>query len=348
MGASIVRVWRPGSKRLLVVTALVAAMASGLLPTPVDESSPAVAGSGGGTVSTPAPRTDEQLRRSGANELGRVIVMEWHDLTDSDGRWSLSRDSFRRQLEELYRRGYRPVTVAEFIEGTFPIPAGTTPVILTFDDSFRSHLFFDERGDPHPDSAVGILEDFSRRHPDWRATAAFYIFWPRPFRERGLVEHKLRWLVRNGYELGNHSYNHDDLRIMTDQEVRRSLGSLQARVAEVVPGYRMRSFALPFGMWPDRRELAREGEWQGTRYRHEIVLLVGDMPTLPPTHSDFDPMQVMRVQAYPPEFRKWTDWMDADQARRFVSDGHPGVTTYPRSLADQAAVGVRPVRVYDD
>lgn len=331
-----------------MVTALVAAMISGLLPSPVDEPSPAAAGSDAPSAIEGPPPTDADLRQVGVNELGRVIVMEWHDVADADGRWHVSRETFRRQIEELYRRGYRPVTVAEFIDATFSIPVGTTPVVLTFDDSFRSHLFFDARGEPHPDSVVGILEDFSRRHPDWRATGAFYLFWPRPFRERGLVERKLRWLVRNGYELGNHSYNHDNLGVMTDQEVRRSLASLQARVAEVVPGYRMRSLALPFGIWPDRRELTREGAWEATAYRHEVVLLVGDMPTLPPTHVDFDPMQVMRVQAYPPEFRKWMDWMDARPGRRFVSDGDPGVVTYPRSLADQAAVRVRRVRIYDD
>lgn len=364
--------WHPTVRLLAAAAAVVSSVAAGIAPsaaervggsgrpairqvaaaTPVAEPTPAPTAEPTPTTTAsarPTPGTrpalgDAELRRLGVDELGRVPIVEWHDIGEQDTRWDTSLDTFKRQIAELHRRGYRPVTVAEFADGVFPIPAGLSPVMLTFDDSFRSHLHFDASGRPHPDSVVGVLEAFARRHSDWRAIATFYLFWPRPFREAGQVERKITWLAEHGYELGNHSYNHDDLSAMTDDEVRRSLADLQREVAEIVPGFRFRSLALPFGLWPGDRSLAVEGSWEGEHYRHDVILLVGDMPNVPVYHVDYDPTQVMRVQSF--ELRKWLAWLD--HGRRFVSDGDPDVVTYPASAADQARPAPRVIRIYDD
>ncbi|HVL81843.1 MAG TPA: polysaccharide deacetylase family protein, partial [Actinomycetota bacterium] len=283
----------------------------------------------------PTPSVRE-LARLGANELGRIPVLEWHDVAETDDRWGTSRATFRRQLQELYDRGYRPVTAAEFARGEFPVAAGRTPVVFTLDDSFRSHLWFGSDGRPHPDSVVGILEAFAKDKPEWRATAAFYIYWPVPFRERDQIDRKLRYLVDNGYELGNHSFNHDDLSKLDPDGVRESLARAQAAVQERIPGYRMATLALPFGLWPPDKSVAVTGQWEGTRYWHDAVFLVGDMPYHPPHHARYDPWHVMRVQSY--EFRKWIDWLDAEPGRRFVSDGDPATVAYPSRLQEVAKV----------
>lgn len=283
--------------------------------------------------------SDEELAELGVNEVGRVLVMEWHEIGDQDGRWSNSRETFRAQIAELYERGYRPVTTEEFIDGSFPIPAGTTPVLLTLDDSYKSHLWFGDDGRPHPDSVVGMLEAFSAEHPDWRATAAFYIYWPVPFREtdRELIEEKIRWLTDNGYEIGNHTYGHDDMSELDADGVQETLGKAQAEIEKIVPGYRLRTLSLTFGIWPQDRDLAVSGAHDGTSYEHDLVLLVGFMPTRSPHHVEYDPTQVQRVQAYVPEFRKWVDWMDDAPGRRFISDGDPDVVTFPETYADVAS-----------
>lgn len=262
--------------------------------------------------------------------------MEWHEVNQVDDRWATSRTTFGQQLQELYDKDYRPVTAAEFARGEFPIPAGTTPVVLTFDDSFRSHFWFGPDGKPHPDSAVGMIEEFARDKPDWRATAVFYLFWPIPFRERDRISDKVRYLAESEFEMGNHGYNHDDLSVLTPEEARESLAKLQKVVDEVVPGYRLTSLALPFGKWPQDRSVAVTGQWDGTRYWHDVILLVGDMPNVSPHHAQYDPWGVMRVQSF--EFRKWMDWLDAEPGRRFISDGDPGTVAYPRQLDDLAAV----------
>ncbi len=296
--------------------------------------------------------TDAELAELRVNEIGRVLVMEWHDIGTEDSRWDNALSTFEAQLRELYDRGYRPISVEEFATGRFDIPAGTSPVLLTFDDSYRQHFHFAEDGStPHPDSAVGILEQMARDHPDWRARAVFSFYWPVPFRDtdREVIEHKLRYLVEHGFDLANHTYNHDDLSEMTDEEVQANLARAEAELADVVgPDHRVRAMTLTQGIWPQNRELAVRGEANGFRYEHDIVFLVGFMPTRSPHHVEYDPMEVQRVQAYVPEFRKWIDWLDEEPGRRLISDGDPDTVTYPSSFADVAAPleGLE-VRTYD-
>ncbi|HVE92635.1 MAG TPA: polysaccharide deacetylase family protein [Actinomycetota bacterium] len=292
---------------------------------------------------SPSPMSEQKLASLRVNELGRVPVIEWHEVGEAESRWKVTRKTFKEQLQRLYDGGYRPVTVADFADGRFDIPAGTTPVVLTFDDADRQQFYFGENGQPHPDSVVGILRDFARTHPGWRETAAFYIYWPLPFREKDRVPQKLKWLVDNGYELGNHSYGHDNLSSLDDEEVQQSLARLQEEVEKVIPRYRLRSHALPFGLWPKDRSLAVTGIWEGKRYKHDVVLLVGDEPAYTPHHTRYDPTKVMRVQAFPPEFDKWLNWLDSGP-RRFVSDGDAATISYPRERQDQ----LRRVRGFSD
>src|SRR6476660_9098188 len=69
------------------------------------------------------------------NLLGRVPILEYHLIAEQDSRWGRLRDGFRRDLELLYQRGYRPITVAQLIDKSFDLPAGMSPVVFTFDDA---------------------------------------------------------------------------------------------------------------------------------------------------------------------------------------------------------------------
>lgn len=310
---------------------------------------------------TPAPTatpvedelSDAELAALGVNELGRVLVGEWHIVGDTDGEYRTSRETLRRQLEELYERGYRPVTQLEFLDGTFPIPAGTSPLLLTFDDSTRGHIALDDDGEPTPDSVVGIIEQFADQHPDWRATAVFAFNFPDPFGD-GDYERKLRWLVDNGYELSNHSVGHVDLSGLSTAELVANLAENQARLHEVVPGTPVPSLTLPLGKWPQDREAAARGTAaDGTSYDHRLVYLVGSDPTRSPHHQDFDPMAIQRVPAHavvgtgPEWFGDWLDRLEEEDLR-FVSDGRADVVTYPADLAEVAAVdAAHEIRTYD-
>src|SRR5882724_6587931 len=79
------------------------------------------------------------------NENGRIPILEYHLITDKDSRWGRSADHFRRDLKLLYDRGYRPINVSQLIDKKFDIPAGTSPVVFTFDDASPGQFSYIER-----------------------------------------------------------------------------------------------------------------------------------------------------------------------------------------------------------
>lgn len=352
---------RPPSGLLIAMVLLAGCRGAG---TGEDVSAPAPSGSAQVTASpspsaspsalaTPAPSPspssstavtaleDAELAELGVNEVGRIPVIMWHDIGDEDTRYGNSMSTFLAQLQELSDRGYRPISAAELATGRIDLPAGLSPVLLTFDDSYKEHMYFAEDGvTPHPDSVVGILQRMEREDPTWRARAVFSFFWPVPFREtdQDLITAKLRYLVEHGFDLANHTYHHDNLREMTDAEVEQNLAAAEAELAaRVGDDYRVRVMTLTQGIWPENRELAMRGSANGFTYEHDFALEVGFMPTRSPHHVEFDPMNVMRVQSYVPEFDLWIDWLDAEPGRRYISDGDPETVAYPEGFAEVAA-----------
>src|SRR5687768_5008588 len=71
------------------------------------------------------------------DKMGRVPILEYHVVGDSSqGLFVISRDKFKRDLELLYERGYRPITVAQLVAKDFSdVPSGMSPVVFTFDDA---------------------------------------------------------------------------------------------------------------------------------------------------------------------------------------------------------------------
>ena len=310
-------------------------------PTSVDPSTPS--STPPSLDASPAVELSEQeLQDMQVNELGRVLVAEWHEIQDTTADYKTSLARFKEQLRDLYDRGYRPISVDEFITGSFPIPAGTSPVLLTFDDSYKEHLFLGEDGQPHPDSVVGILQAMEREDPTWRARAVFAYYWPYPFRETDpdVIATKIRYLVDNDFDLSNHSHTHDNLAQLPPNEVVANLAASQRKLAEIVPGYAPRTLTLPFGMFPEDERLVVTGTDGDTTYNHELVFLVGWMPTRSPHHVDFDPVKVFRVPAHgpwgpdDPDWDGWLEWLDEEPGRRFVSDGDPDTVTFPDNFAE--------------
>src|SRR5439155_794947 len=101
------------------------------------------------------------------NELGRVMILEYHKIDYPEARWTRTPENFRRDLETLYARGYRLIGLGDLIDGRIAVPAGTTPVVLTFDDSspgqFR-YLEANGTAEIDPKSAIGILEGVTHSH----------------------------------------------------------------------------------------------------------------------------------------------------------------------------------------
>lgn len=66
-----------------------------------------------------------------ANELGQVMVLMYHHIDEPEDTWVRTPDNFRRDLQELYDRGYRPVSLADYAKGNIEVEPGYKPVVFT-------------------------------------------------------------------------------------------------------------------------------------------------------------------------------------------------------------------------
>jgi peptidoglycan/xylan/chitin deacetylase (PgdA/CDA1 family) len=278
-----------------------------------------------------------------ANELGRIMILEYHKIDYPEERWTRTPENFRRDLETLYERGYRLVALNAVLDGRIAVAAGTTPVVLTFDDSSPGQFrYVDREGtlEIDPKSAVGILESFTRERPDFGRAATFFVLpgAKRPNRLFDQPEHegrKLRYLVDQGYEIGNHTLWHANLGKYGEATVRTQISQAQAWIQRHVPDYQPRTLALPHGIYPKRVEWAVGGTVKGITYRHDALLMVAGGAAPSPFSRAFDPLRLPRIQALEREITYWLGHFDLNPDERFVSDGDPETLTIPGRWRDR-------------
>ncbi len=272
-----------------------------------------------------------------ANELGRVMVLEYHKVTEPEERWTRSPSNFRRDLERLWERGYRLVALNDLLDGKIAIPRGTTPVVLTFDDSSPGQFRLLEKSGGwviDPDCAVGILEAFERQHPEFGRAATFYVL-PgadppnRLFNQKELATRKLQYLIDHGYEIGNHTLWHANLAKYPERVVRQQIATAQEWIQRHVPGYRIRTLALPMGVFPRDLRWAIEGAEGQITYRHDAILMVAGGAAPSPHARAFDPYHLPRIQTVESELAHWLGYFERNPHERYVSDGDAGIITVP-------------------
>ncbi|MDB4911511.1 MAG: hypothetical protein JWO39_2334 [Gemmatimonadetes bacterium] len=283
------------------------------------------------------------------NELGRIPILEYHLLGDSDTRWHVERNHFRRDLERLYASGYRPVSVSELVDRKIDLPAGLSPVVFTFDDAGPSQFsYIDHNGtlEIDPNSAVGIWLAFHKDHPDWRNKATFCVLSAGAaghafFGEKGIDGQKSEWrfrkmrfLAEEGFELCGHTLWHANLGKYSDAVVQEQIARGTLAIDSAVPGYRVRTFALPLGVWPKNRALAVAGEWKNprggkiARYDFDAVLEVSGGPARSPYDAAFDPKKLTRIEVFANALERTLDQLEASGSR-YVSDGDPSTIARP-------------------
>jgi hypothetical protein len=304
---------------------------------------------------------DSASRNRQPNEMGRIPILEYHLIGAKEGRWEREYTRFRRDLELLYARGYRPITVAELVDRRIDLPRGLSPVVFTFDDASPSQFRYIERNGElviDSTSAVGIWLDFQKAHPDWESKATFCMLSGAEagrafFGDRNIEGQKTAWrhaklkfLAERGFELCNHTLWHAQLSKYEDAMVQEQIARLALAVDSAVPGYRVRTLALPLGEWPKNRALAAKGSWTDRRsqrtvgYDHTAVLLVAGVPVPSPFDPAFNALALERVQIVGNSLERTLDWLEKP-GRRYVSDGDARTVASPRVLAANAGADGR-------
>lgn len=286
--------------------------------------------------------------------------MEWHQVVDADGTYKVSRDRFRGELAELHRWGYVPISLAEMLERRIDIPAGKSPVLFTFDDASPSQFSYIERNGTlviDPKSAVGILMDFIKTHPDWKPRGVFCVLTAADaghalFGNKGIGGQETAWrfkkvqfLAEQGFELCGHTQWHAKLSKFSDAGVQEQIARGNMAIDSALPGYKVRGFALPYGLWPKNRALTATCSWTDPKskrvvaYKYDAVFEVAGGPARSPYDSLFNPRSLPRVPLQGgTNLVSTLNTMDnAGPWARYVSGGN--VKTIARSKAKVTAPG---------
>jgi peptidoglycan/xylan/chitin deacetylase (PgdA/CDA1 family) len=291
----------------------------------------------GSTASTPAAASPSVVPDRPANELGEIPVLMIHKVEAHPmGDYAQTPEQLRTHLEYLASNGYVPITAAELVRRDIPIPAGASPVVLTFDDGYASQFRLLPDGSVDPQTAVGIVLSVRQRHPQFRAVGTMYIN-QAPFGATDAGP-ELRWLVEHGWEIGNHTSTHANLRMLSAAAAQKTIAEEHHDITTAVPGYQVTTLALPFGATPADPTLAHRGSADGQSYDYGGVMLVGANPAPSPFAADWDPFNIPRIRSwhgridYDEEY-----WMPRLAQTRYVSDGDPEKVSYPRSTAVEIA-----------
>lgn len=284
------------------------------------------------------------------------MVLSYHVIEEPEARWARTPDNFRGDIERLITEGYYPMNLVDLARGQIDVPAGKTPIVLTFDDSSSGQFRYLPDGTVDPDSAVGILLEAARQHPnEWRPRATFFILLEVDLPDRilfgqsELAEKKVQDLVQWGMEVGSHTVTHFRLSEGTPDQIQWELATSVTRIEAMAPGYEVRSLATPLGLYPDDQDLFKAGEWAGSRYEFQAVVKVGGNPSTSPFSIDFDPYYIARVQATTDELNTWMAFFHNHPDMRYISDGDPAIVTVPDPLPNWLAGTLRddlPLRRY--
>ena len=287
----------------------------------------------------------EKLASDNINELGTVPIMMYHGIVDmksseteytggnvdKDG-YNRTAEAFREDLEFYYQNGYRMVRLTDYIDGNIDVEYGKSPIILTFDDGNKNNLKvtgLDEDGNIIIDenSAVGILESFKEKYPDYNVTATFFVNGGL-FNQPEYNEKILKWLVENGYDVGNHTENHLDIKKSSSEQVNKEIVSVYKQLDEIIPEKYVNIIALPFGS-PYNKEhenfrYVLNSTYNDTTYETKAALRVGWDAEYSPFDKDFDPTFLKRCRAYDNNGKDFDIEMVFKllETKRYISDGN--------------------------
>ena len=228
---------------------------------------------------TPVPYYATALVMSG--EIQAPVILYHHFAKDShDPTTTYTRRSdFKAELQKLYDAGYSLVSMSSWLDGTFTVPEGRKPLLLTMDDGiFADQLYVNDDGTPSTYSGLGMLYEFSQAHPDFGYAASIYVNMGDKYYGDHLVQdwfyvsdgdawktklaNTMVWALEHNIEIFNHTYTHVDLsltdnkgisyQLQKNDEVERKFlalvnrSDLDEKLGNVI--------ALPYGIWPSTQD----------------------------------------------------------------------------------------------
>ncbi len=211
-------------------------------------------------------------------EMPKAPVLMYHRFDaqpgDKTSEYKVSLDEFDEHLNALFNAGFSLVSLEDWLSGTWHVPAGRRPLILTIDDLFYGdQISLDENGQPAEYSGIGRLWAFSQTHPAFGfAAALFYNFGDKPYANahaggtfsvidgwRHDRAEAIAWCIEHDAIPMNHFFSHPYLNTLTPEEIEaqlvdndRALREALALVGrEDLAASLPNILALPYVIWPE-------------------------------------------------------------------------------------------------
>lgn len=226
-------------------------------------------------TATPVPYFVPAQVWSGILQVPILIYHRFANDTRNEDSTHAPYSVFKEQLQKLYDAGFSLVSISSWLNGTFVVPAGRKPLIMTIDDGLSAdQLYINEDGTPSEYSGIGILWQFAKDHPNFGFAISiyvnmgdkyygdlhvddwFYVSDGDAWKEK--LANTIVWALENGVEIENHTYTHAMLSLTDPQGIHYQLqqndvvirdflarvnrSDLDAKVGNVI--------ALPYGEWP--------------------------------------------------------------------------------------------------
>jgi len=278
------------------------------------------------------------------NELGNIPIMMYHNIVDKlssetkytggnvdASGYSRTVEAFKDDLEFYYKSGYQMIRLSDYMNGIIDVELGKSPIILTFDDGNKNNmnvLGLNDKGELNIDSncAVGILESFKKKYPDFSVTATFFLN-SNLFGQSKYNDKILKWLVENNYDIGNHTKNHVDFTKIDVIKTQTEVAYMYKLLDDIIPNKYIHVIALPFGS-PYKKTHENfsyiiEGESEGYKYQTESTLRVGWDADYSPFHKNFDKSFIKRVRAWDNNGKDFdiAYIFEKLEKNRYISDG---------------------------
>lgn len=295
---------------------------------------------------------EKQYKENNVDESGLIPVMMYHGIVnlkdsdtaytggnvDKDG-YTRTAESFRKDLDYYYNEGYRMIRLEDYIDGKIDTEMGKSPIVLTFDDGLENNIKvtgLDSNGNIiiDPNSAVGILEEYKKKYPDYNVTATFFINGGL-FRQNEYNEKILNWLIDNGYDIGNHTYTHVDFTTVDENKATQEVGKMYQKLDSIIKDKYVNIVALPFGSPYDddhsNFKYIIEGTYNGYKYNTKSTLRVGWEANYSPFSKSFNPQFIKRIRAYDNNGENFDIKMNFNRLKetRYISDGDINTIVIP-------------------
>lgn len=285
----------------------------------------------------------EEYEKANINELGKVPIMMYHGIVDTkssetkytggnvdkDG-YNRTTEAFRSDLEFYYKNNYRMIRLTDYVDGNIDVEFGKTPIILTFDDGREDNFKVLEKKDGKliidPNCAIGILEEFKKKYPDFNVTATFFVN-EELFNQKEYNEDILKWLVENGYDIGNHTLNHPDFTKINKEKASEEVAGIYQILDNIIPNKYVNIVALPYGSpyktSHNNFNTILNSEIDGKTYQTKAALRVGWEAELSPFNQDFNSKFLKRIRAYDNNGKEFDIEMSFKllEKNRYISDG---------------------------